>query len=389
MAAEKSSIVRRERPLVVLSTREPKTFPSVAGHAIAEQAREFGWDLLDLRFTRGSLPEDRMPSGALIEWLPTDPLARDLRKMGCPSVRLGKLPHPNDDLLPAVIPDGVATGRFAAEHFAERRFKNVAYVGRKPWSLSRTMYEAFRDRAAELGGTCHLLRIGNETVTGRQKYEARALEVGQWLKGLPKPVGLLAFSDSQAATLCTMCRRSGLTVPEDVAVLGLGNDLLDCEMSPVALSSIDVARDEWGRQGARLLQGLMNGKPAPERPVMIRPNGVISRRSTDVLAVADPAVGKAMRFMWDHLEQNLSVDDVASEIGMPRRQLERAFRKHLKRGINAELRRKRLEYCCELLRSTTISITDIAPMVGFRSGDYLHASFRQAFGMTPRQYRLR
>ena len=159
-------------------------------------------------------------------------------------------------------------------------------------------------------------------------------------------------------------------------------------MAPVALSSIDVARDEWGRQAAQLLQRLMHGAPAPPAPIMIPPRGIVVRHSTDVLAVDDPAVAQAMRFMWDHLERNLSVNHVAKAVDVPRRQLERAFRRHLKRGINAELRRKRLERCCELLRSTDITITDIAPMIGFRSGDYLHASFKQAFGVTPRQYRL-
>ena len=121
---------------------------------------------------------------------------------------------------------------------------------------------------------------------------------------------------------------------------------------------------------------------------MIPPRGVVARRSTDVLAVEDPTVARAMRFMWDHLDQNVSVEDVALQAGVARRQLERAFRQHIKRGVNAELRRKRLERCCELLRSTEITISDIAPMIGFRSNDYLHASFKQAFGVTPRQYRL-
>ena len=228
MALRKPKIICRERPLVVLSTREPQSFPSAAAHAIAEQAREFGWDLLDLRFTRGSLPEDREPSGALIEWLPTEPLARRLRKIGCPTVRLGKLPHPKDELLPAVLPDVVTTGRLAAEHFAERQFNNVAYIGRKPWSLSRPMYQAFRDRAAELDCTCHLLRVGSgRSMPGAAKYEGRVREVGQWLAGLPKPVGVLSFSDLRAATLCTMCRRAGLAVPENVAVLGVGNSAVD------------------------------------------------------------------------------------------------------------------------------------------------------------------
>jgi LacI family transcriptional regulator len=385
---DRPAIKRRDRPLVVLSTREGRALDDATGHAIAEQARAFGWDLLNLRFTNGSLPDDRKPSGALIQSLPTEPLARRLRTLGCPAVRLGKLPHPKDDLLPAVLPDFIATGRLAADHFAERRFRHVAYVGRKPWALLKSMYDAYRERAEELECGCHLLRLRTGPEKGTEKYDIRARQVGEWLIKLPKPVGILAFNDSEAATLCTMIRRAGLTVPEDVAVLGLGNSLLNCEMAPVALSSIDPSLDEWGRQAARLLDRLMRGEPAPASPVMIPPRGVVARRSTDVLAVEDPTVARAMRFMWDHLDQNVSVEDVALQAGVARRQLERAFRQHIKRGVNAELRRKRLERCCELLRSTEITISDIAPMIGFRSNDYLHASFKQAFGVTPRQYRL-
>lgn len=387
---ERTGIIRRERPLVVVSLRPDRRLDEAAGHAIAEQADAYGWDLLDLRFTRGSFPPDRIPRGALIESLPTDPLARRLRRMGCPAVRLGRLPHPKDALLPAVLPDAVAIGRLAAEHFFERRFVHLAYVGHKPWSMSRVMYEAFRDRAAELKGTCHLLRLETpQGVEGAAKYDLRAQQVGAWLTDLPKPVGLLAFADAEGATLCTMCRRAGLSVPDDVAILGVGNSRLDCEMAPVALSSIDPARDAWGRQAARLLQRLMQGEPAPEAPIIIPPHGVVARRSTDVLAVSDSVVANAMRFMWDHLEQNLAVNDVAQEVGVSRRSLERAFHAELGCGINAELHRRRLEFCCELLSTTDLTIADLAPRTGFRSADYLYASFRRAFGITPRKWRLR
>lgn len=106
------------------------------------------------------------------------------------------------------------------------------------------------------------------------------------------------------------------------------------------------------------------------------------------MAVDNPVVSKAMRFMWDHLDQNLSVDDIASAVDIPRRSLERAFHDCLHRGINEELRRKRLERCCELLRDTDIAIVDIAPLVGFASPEYLHLTFKRFIGMTPRAYRL-
>jgi LacI family transcriptional regulator len=388
----KPKIVRRKRPLVVIwSVADRDMLSDASGQAIARQAREFGWDLLDLQFTNGSLPTDRKLSGALTNSLPTEPLARHLRDIGCPTVRIGRLPHPKDHLLPAVLPDAAATGRLAAEHFADRRFRNVAFIGHKPWSMGRLMYEGFRTRSEELGCKHQLLRMKSRRERGESEaeiYERRAAEVGIWLGAVPKPVGVLAYTDIWAAMLCTMCQRAGLSVPEDVAVLGQGNTILTCETAPVRLSSIDRAQGELGRQAALCLENLMRGGPAPEGPIMIPPNGVVERRSTDILAVDDPAVARAMRFIWDHLEQDLSVEAITTEVGVARRALERSFQQNLKHGINAELRRKRLERSCELLRSTNMTIADLAPKVGYRSADYLHASFKQAFGMTPRQYRL-
>lgn len=123
MPSGRNEIRRRLRPLIVLSMPEDRPLGEAAGHAIAEQADAFGWDLLDLRFTLGSLPADRPTAGALLGCLPTDPLAQHLRKIACPAVRLGRLPHPRDALPPAVLPDPSAIGRLAAEHFAERRFR--------------------------------------------------------------------------------------------------------------------------------------------------------------------------------------------------------------------------------------------------------------------------
>ena len=392
MAQHKPKFVRRIRPRVVVLLGH-----GAALQTIVELAREWEWNLLDLEFTRGSIPDNPSPRGAFIQCLPTDPLAKRLTKMGCPAVRLGRLPHPQDRLLPAILPDQAAAGRLAADHFADRGFKNVAFIAYDPSNPEEdchALYEGFKHRAGERDLNFHLHElIGGDREHPEQdpaaKYERRSQEVGGWLAALPKPVGVFTYDDVMAARVCTMCLAAGLAVPEEVAVLGVGNNPLTCELSPVHLSSIDTAVEERGKLAALLLRSLMHGKAPPAAPIMVPPRSVVQRRSTDVLAVDDPSVAGAMRFMWDHLEQSLSVKDIAQEVGVGRRHLERAFRHHLGRGINAELRRKRLERCCEVLRSTTISITDLAPRLGFRSADYLHSSFRQAFGMTPRTYRMR
>jgi len=384
--------IRQGHPRVLVSLRYRTGL-----HAIIDLAREWGWDLLDLKFTRGAIPDNPPPQGAFVDCLPTDPLAKRLMEMGCPTVRLGRLPHPQDVELPAVLPDVMAAGRLALEHFVERGFMDVAFIAYDPTRSEddcHSMYVAFRQQARERGLNVHVheLILGDHEhpesmADPAAKYERRVREVGAWLATLPKPVGVFTYSDEMAASVCTMCMASGLAVPETVAVLGVGNDPLVCELSPVDLSSIDTAADERGRQAALLLREMMKDRAKPPRSIIVPPRGVVDRRSTDVLAVPDPVVVRAMRFMWDHVDQNISVDDVAAAVGVQRRKLERAFRIHLKRGVNAELRRKRLERLRELLETTDLSIAAAGALVGYRSRDYLHMSFRKAYGVSPGVYR--
>jgi LacI family transcriptional regulator len=378
---KKNKIVRRrERPLVILSELSRDMI-----QPMTEIAREWEWELRGTWISSAELPRDRALAGALITDLPITPLAQHLRDVACPAVRIGARPHPDDELLPAVLPDLAASGRLAAEHFAARSFKNVAYVGHKPDNLdanTHATYKAFRQRTGELGMACHLM-----STAAMGKQAGRTGELVTWLDRLPKPVGVFCFNDIMAERVGLASVQANLTVPEDVALLGYGNSL-QCQIMPVRLSSVDPGLDERVKVAMRLLRKLMKGEPAPKQPIMVPPAGVVERRSTNVLAVANPTVARALRFMWDHFDQDLSVDDVADELDVNRRTLERLFQRTLGRSLRHELRRRRLQVACDLLRSTNDPIADIAPRVGYRSTQYLHRAFRDAYGMTPRAYRL-
>lgn len=387
MAKRELCVRRRAGPRVLLAL--PGTGKRQI-HAIVEVARDWQWDLLDIVMTRGYIPPDPPPSGAIIDCRPTQRLARRMRALGIPVVRLGWRPHAQDRLLPAVVPDHAAAGRLAAMHFSERGFRHVAYEASVLWADARPLYHGFRLAARELGLACERFRVSGSppalplTRTTAAEHERRARQIGRWPTALPKPVGILSLS---ASMLCTICQRVGLAVPEDVALLGVGNHLLPCELSPVPLSSIDTAAEEQARQAAILLHRLMNGASAPTETVMIRPRGVVTRRSTDVLAVADRSVAEAMRYMWAHLDLDLSVADIAAHAGVPVRTLQRAFRRHLGRGVIAELRRRRLQELRRRLRTTDLPIAALARQVGFRTLVHMHKCFRHTYGMTPRQYR--
>jgi LacI family transcriptional regulator len=315
---------------------------------------------------------------------------KELIDKGVPVVR--RLTFKDDDTanLPIVLPDMPLCGQMAAEHFAERALKHVAYVGREPWSDFREVYEHFRDRAAELGCEMHLLQLKTEADSNSSQRDIlRDTELTAWLKSLPKPAGILAFNDHFGAHICSLCLQAGVAVPHEISILGIHNNRNECELSVVPLSSIDTALTRRAREVVLLLASLIRGEAPPKEPVIVPPARVVVRNSTDVLAVADPLVAKAMRFILDHLSANLSVTSIAAEMGVNRRKLERAFATHLNRSVSCELRRKRLERCCELLQTTDLSVADIAPMIGFASAEYLYTSFRKAFRTTPQTYRMR
>ena len=136
-----------------------------------------------------------------------------------------------------------------------------------------------------------------------------------------------------------------------------------------------------------LLKRLIDGKPVSKVPVTTPPMGIVERRSTDILAVPDPMVAAAIRFIWDHLDWPITVDDVAHHVGTSRSTLERAFKRYLNRGVNGELRRKRLDHCKEFLLSTDMTVSQITKAIGLTDKRYLHRAFKEAYGMTPRQYR--
>lgn len=387
----------RNQPLVLIATgKQSEGYEGLAEElvqVILEEARQRGWRLLDLNLTGGSLSGETAVAGALVTLLPTDPMAHSLRKMGYPLVRLGRLPHPDDAQMPAVLPDYEELGRRAGAYFAQRGFGHLGLVGHVGMEMMQLIGNGLDERAGELGYSVHRHAFDNpgpprpdkEPEAGR--YDRRTRELTAWLDTLPKPVGLVACNDWVAGMINIMCQRTGLALPEEVALLSLGNRHGACELAPVPISEIELPRRELGRTAMRLLGELIAGRQIPPR-TLVPPGGVITRRSTDILAVDDPTVARTIRFMWDHLDEALSVDDVAAAMKTPRYKLERLFRRYLKRGVNAELRRARLERCRELLRTTDLTVDELAPLVGYGSAKRLHGVFRKQFDQTPRQYRL-
>lgn len=359
---------------------------------LLERFAQQGWQVIDLNSFNLRLPAQIKFSGALMQALPTDVMAQQMLRLGVPTVRLGRRPHPDDAQMPAIIPDLHASGRLAAEHFAQRGFVHLGFVGYTPWRGLQSLYEGFNERAGELDCHCHLLTLDDEELKARVTADRHIYDVQQqylqeWWQSLPRPLGLLASHDMAAHRYCQWAIGAGLRVPEDIAILGVGNQALPCEGAIVPISSIDPDDAAMLDVAIAALSQMIAGQTLEQTTIMVPPRAIISRRSTDVLAANDPHVVKALRFMWDHITEDLSVDQIVDHVGVSRRTLEVGFQRDLGRGINTEFQRRRMEMARDLLLQTDWPVAQIARYLGFSSPKYFSKAFIAAYRTSPMKYR--
>jgi len=356
---------------------------------IYDQARRAGWRMRDLSHFNLRIPQPCQADGVILRLWPDDiALARRLCRLGVPVVQLWSQILPDNTC--CVLPDQRASGHAAARHYADRGFQNMAYLHAENFTNStfRTLGDSYLERARELGAKAEFIAVQRpgQTVSWT-RFGTLARRFKKEISKFSLPLGIFTYHDKMAARICEFCEAIGLSVPEQVAVLGLGNDVNQCDFAPTPLSSLDPNSLEQGRAAAELLNRLMDGGTPPAEPIMIPPAGILTRKSTDVLAMPDIETARGLRYLWEHLGEPLSVGRVADAVGVSRRKLERHFRTHLHRSVNEELVRKRIERACELLTGTDLSIKNVARQIGFSTETYFFRIFRRTMGMTPRTYR--
>jgi LacI family transcriptional regulator len=313
--------------------------------------------------------------------------------------------------VPVVDVDHVAVGRMAAEYLLSLNLTRFAFFGSASAEYSRVRQRSFQQRLREAGheiAICHgeYLREA-PTTTSWKKME---LQTRRWLRELPKPVGLFASNDVLARSLADMCSQLGLHVPDDVALLGVDNDELECLLTSPPLSSIAIPGERIGYEAAKLLDKAMSGSGADAKgtvPFSLRrklgqsprklgqwpcrlflaPIRVVARQSTDILATGDPVVMAALRYIHSAAVEGINVASVVKATGAGRRELERKFRAILGRSVLQELRRVRIEQAQKLLADTDLSMPAIAKLSGFSSAHRLAIVFHRVCGMPPTAYR--
>ena len=296
--------------------------------------------------------------------------------------------------IPTVSSDHEAVANAAADELLGRAFRRFAFCGYPGLKHSDQRCHYFVARMAAEGCQTSVYqpsrfrRPANISATLNRGLLDEE-DVAAWLTSLPKPVGLMAPNDVRAQQVLNACARCGIAVPDEVAVIGVDNDEVLCELSDPPLSSVDLGGQEIGRQAAMVLDQMINGQAAPTGHIRVKPRGVVARQSTDVLAIADPTVARAEHFIRLHACDGIGVEPVLEHVGLSRRTLERRFRKALSRSPSDEITRIRLNRIKELLQTTDFALAKIAELAGFRYVESMHYFFKENMGQTPGQYRKR
>ncbi|MCE5326951.1 MAG: substrate-binding domain-containing protein [Planctomycetaceae bacterium] len=315
-------------------------------------------------------------------------VAAQWRSSRIPIVHCGGLPVKGLDQ-PAVSLDWRQAGRMPAVHLIERGFRQLAYcyMGNSPWVNDELA--GAQAAAAAANCTVHVLDWNREYRRSPSPSRANLRRwMGKSLAALPKPLGLLVDDDWTALEAVEACRERGLTVPDEVAVVGIGNSEVFCENSPIPLSSVDLDYPRLGREAAVILDKLMQGGPRAKQPVVIPPRAVVCRRSSDIMASEHPEVAKALRHMWLNCGNvALDVPGIVSVTAMSKTGLNLAFRKHLNRSIGRLLLEIRLKRAQELMATTDLKMRQIAARCGFLAANTLRSVLLRETGMGPRAWR--
>ena len=346
---------------------EPVSLPRLEG--IARFAHEHRWNLM---------LDDRL-CGGISEWR-GDGVITTLRHRSTRLAAIRKFRHagiPIVDLtvecqqvnLPRVISDHFAIGRLGGEHFRERGFENVAWFS-SGWSeVHHRRYNGF---SAAFGKSIPHLGLKN---------------LHKRLAELPKPIGILAYNDTDAAQVIYAAQELVLSIPDDVSVLGIGDDPFLCENQSTPISSIRQDLAHGAFEGAALLERLMNGEPEPKEPILIPPTGLTARASTDTLSHPDPLIRAALIYINRHIGESFGTPEIAASIGLSRNKLDHLFAEKLGHSVGSEIHKHRLVRVKRMLADADIPIGDIAIKCGFCNVAYLSNVFRKATGLSPRAWR--
>jgi LacI family transcriptional regulator len=338
---------------------------------------------------RGLEERIQVPRGwrgeGIIARVGSEAMARDLRSHRLPVVNVSGITLPGPGF-PRVVTEMQVAAEMAAKHFLERGFRHFAYFSLLGLSYLAAQEQAFIATVKSAGCDCAV--YGVQPHAGAEPDWNLDLEkLAAWLKQLPKPVGILAWNADSGRQVIYAAQRARLHVPEEVALLCGSDDDLLCEISYIPISAILVAAEQIGYQAAQMLERLLCGRSVPNKTILIPPLGIVTRQSTDTLAIRDSALVTAVSFIRENAARPIQVGDVSQHAGLSRRVLERRFLQVLGRTVAKEIRRVHFERAKKLLGETDLPIPEVAEAAGFGTPEYFAYVFSRESKQTPLRYR--
>jgi LacI family transcriptional regulator len=387
---------------IVLAVDTANTHQRKIAQGVAAYAHQHGnWDVHLVQYPRENLPYltidpleqssrcHRWQADGIIASFSGREIAATVRRLNAPVVGIeAEYGWCNPKWgIPYYATDNEAIGQMAAEDFIERGLKQLAFCGvprtrYTGWSEQRQL--AFERYGREAGAPCSVFTGGSSPGRARAPLYRK---LSAWLTSLPKPVGLMACYDIRARHVLLACRSLGLLVPEDVSVIGVDNDELMCELTSPPLSSIEQGSRTLGYQAAALLGQLMAGQKAPRLKFPVKPEGIVTRQSSDALAIEDADVAAALRFIRQRACEGIQVRDVVRAVAVSRSALEMRFKAMTGRTIHVEIQRVQFGLARQLVAATDMSLKQVAVKAGFRYLQHMTTIFRRHTSQTPGEYR--
>lgn len=360
---------------------------------ISEYVHTYGpWRIhFDYEFTRWVFPPwlKSWRGDGIISRLSCPEITRYARRRRIPVIDLNEV---NPSLkLPLVYNDQQAVGRMAAEHLMERGFQYFAYIGQRGlhWSDERSVgfqnaiLSASR-KFYEFSGTPVLPSTTNYRMN---VWETENVKIRNWLRKLPKPIGIFACNSFRGWQLLEACRAAEIAVPETVAIVTGDNEEVACELAIPSLTGIHLNGKGIGYTTASLLDRMMCGEDLANTAVYLPPVEVVVRNSSRIAAVSDDILGRSLQFIRENAKFDIGVQDVAKHVGVSLRKLHLLFRKELNSSVHERIVACKLDTAMKLLRNTELNIQEIAHRSGFNHHQRMSDLFLEKMGMRPSEYR--
>lgn len=361
----------RRRVLLAMYWWEERVFDGVARFAT-----EHNW-ILDSRM-RWSHSDDYLPNWKVHGIIanpgstrPMDSILTLIEKSQLPTVGLQKFGDYKCDA--RVMLDHRGVGREGARHLISREFRNLAFVKFADNELENERCRGFKEITREAGVHFHEIKFS---------------ELHSRLQTLPRPIGLMATNDINALEVMSVCLESGFSIPDDIAIIGADDSKAFCEHLEVPLSSVRCQFEEQGYRAAATLEKIMSHETLRETEIVIAPQGVTSRASTDTIGTQDSIARKTLAIIRERFREQLKVKEIAELAGLSPRRLQVSFRESLGFTMSTELIRLRINHAKFLLRESDQKIDSVAYECGFSSRHHFIRSFSREMGMTPTDYRL-